>query len=170
MSPKKRERMLNVRITEKQYEQLQEEAASRDCYLSELVREKISGKIGGENSQGKRWQLAREAVRRIYSLSRLAVEEIWLYGSVARGEASPASDIDLLIVIEASKKKRRKYRRQIYERLMELEWEHEIHFSLQIFTARMWKDKRVKSFRREVKQTGIRFQKKAGTVIATSAA
>jgi uncharacterized protein len=32
----------------------------------------------------------------------LGVEEIWVYGSVARGEAGPHSDVDLLVVASGS--------------------------------------------------------------------
>lgn len=39
----------------------------------------------------------REAVERL--VAALAPEEVWLFGSWARGEAGPDSDVDLLVVV-----------------------------------------------------------------------
>lgn len=41
----------------------------------------------------------REAVRRLVAL-RSGIAAVWLFGSLARGDATPRSDADLLIVLD----------------------------------------------------------------------
>ena len=43
----------------------------------------------------------RDAARQL-GIAHPEIEEVWLFGSVARGEAVPGSDADLLVVLESS--------------------------------------------------------------------
>lgn len=168
----KRETMLTVRLTEDEHEQLKSEAKEEGVYLSELARNRmVGGEQAGEEPQRIRWKLAREAVSRFMAIDDLPLEELWLYGSVARGDAMPDSDIDFLVVLDIEKDQRREWRRRLFERVMDLEWEHHVHFSLQIHTPEMWETQKTTAYGGEVRRDGIRFEKQDDqTITRTSAA
>jgi hypothetical protein len=42
------------------------------------------------------------------AIRRLGVAKLWLYGSVARGDATKASDVDLLVDLEPSADRKRR--------------------------------------------------------------
>lgn len=66
-----------------------------------------------------------------------------LYGSEARGEAGPDSDIDLLILVPNEfKKDYNKIRMDIYDHLFELELENDIIISPLIILKEMWLSKK----------------------------
>jgi len=163
--------MLNVRVDEEKYNQIKEEAERAEVSVSEVVRRLLGEALsGGGEPQKLRWKLARRAIELILSDSELPLDELWLYGSVARGEAASTSDIDLLLVLDVEASQRLKWRRHVFERLMELEWEHRVHFSLQVLTTAAWEGQAGGSFREEVEETGIRFRKRKDKEIVAAVA
>src|ERR1043166_6547492 len=69
---------------------------------------------------------ARRALKKAYG-DRLA--KIILYGSYARGEQTPESDIDLLVVLKDEPLDRRKERHAIHESIYPLELQYNISIS-----------------------------------------
>ena len=170
MSKPKR-RMLNVRLDDEEYGRIEEEAERTGASVSDVVRRLLDEALSGEGEPQKlRWKLARRAIELVLADTDLPLAELWLYGSVARGEATATSDIDLLLVLDVEASKRLKWRRRLFEQLMELEWEHGVHFSLQVLTMEAWEEQAGGSFREEVEETGIRFRKRKDKEIVAAVA
>jgi predicted nucleotidyltransferase len=49
----------------------------------------------------RRWDALLESIREVLAKRGPAVSAAWLYGSVARGEDSPASDLDIAILVRS---------------------------------------------------------------------
>lgn len=154
-----RERMVTVRLTEDEHRRIQREAKQADVSLSEWIRRKLSAeRAPGVEPHRKRWKLARTIAARFTSMDGLPLEELWLYGSVARGDAGPGSDIDFLVVLDVERDRRLGWLDRLYEEVMELEWESGVRVSLQVYTVEMWERQRTTSYGREVRRDGIRFR------------
>lgn len=81
------------------------------------------------------------------------VREVILYGSVARGEADAASDVDLLVVWDDAVGLGRGL---IQDLAHEVYRDHRIHLSVMTVDHATWQDKADWSFYRTVRQEGIR--------------
>lgn len=80
--------------------------------------------------EGKRWERLLGTVRDVLGQHGGDVSAAWLYGSVARGEDTPESDLDVaLLVAEPAVTDR------VREDLMPVEDEHHVHISLTGLTA-----------------------------------
>jgi uncharacterized protein len=69
-------------------------------------------------------------------LNRFGVNSIIIYGSVARGEAEPESDTDLLIL--TAKSMNRWERRQITDEIFEINLDYGTNFSGLVMDAEAW--------------------------------
>jgi predicted nucleotidyltransferase len=78
-----------------------------------------------------RWDGLLTSIREALERQGAAVSAAWLYGSVARGEDSPASDLDVALVVRSQAVADR-----IREELMPLEDAQQIRISLTALTAK----------------------------------
>lgn len=78
-----------------------------------------------------RWDALMSAIRDVLARHGAAVSAAWLYGSVARGEDSPASDVDIALVVRSHA-----VADQVREALMPLEDAQQIRVSLTALTSR----------------------------------
>lgn len=81
------------------------------------------------------------------------VEQILLYGSVARGEADENSDVDLLVVWDGDAGTGRDL---VQDLAHEIHRERLVHLSAKVVDSDTWQDKAGWSFHRTVRQEGIR--------------
>lgn len=75
--------------------------------------------------EAQRWERLLAAVREVLDRHGTDVQAAWLYGSVARGEDTPESDLDIALVVASAA-----VTDVIREALMPIEDEHHIHISL----------------------------------------
>ncbi|WP_157266704.1 nucleotidyltransferase domain-containing protein [Azohydromonas aeria] len=80
--------------------------------------------------EAQRWERLLATVRDVLSVRGAGVEAAWLYGSVARGEDTPQSDLDIALLVAS-----REVTDQVREALMPVEDEHHVHVSLTGLTA-----------------------------------
>jgi predicted nucleotidyltransferase len=80
--------------------------------------------------EGRRWERLLATVRDVLGGYGSEVSAAWLYGSVARGEDTPESDLDLALLVTSADVTDR-----VREALMPVEDEHHIHISLTGLTA-----------------------------------
>lgn len=78
-----------------------------------------------------RWDGLLSSIRDVLERQGAAVSAAWLYGSVARGEDSPASDVDIALVVRSHA-----VADQVREALMPLEDAQQIRISLTALTAK----------------------------------
>lgn len=73
----------------------------RETYESVILRALAagSGRAEGAAREGPTWMVVAEVKRALQSLYGERFERLVVYGSVARGEATSRSDIDLLLVL-----------------------------------------------------------------------
>lgn len=76
-----------------------------------------------------RWEDLLEAIRTALRRHGAAVSAAWLYGSVARGEDAPASDLDIALVVRSQA-----VAEKIREELAALEDAQHVHLSLTALT------------------------------------
>jgi len=79
----------------------------------------------------RRWDALLESLREVLARRGTAVSAAWLYGSVARGEDSPASDLDVAALVRSHAVADR-----IREDLMPLEDAQQLHISLTALTPK----------------------------------
>ena len=79
----------------------------------------------------RRWDELMTSIREVLERHGVAVTAAWLYGSVARGEDSPASDVDIALVVRSHA-----VADQVREALMPLEDAQQIRISLTALTAK----------------------------------
>ena len=88
-------------------------------------------------------------------LSRIPDTTLLLYGSVARGEQTPESDYDILVLLHApiSRQRKAEIRGVIYE----LELRHNVVMSIMYYTVDEWNSPLVaiSPFRRSIEIDGI---------------
>jgi predicted nucleotidyltransferase len=88
-------------------------------------------------------------------LSRIPDATLLLYGSVARGEQTPESDYDILVLLHApiSRQQKAEIRGVIYE----LELQHNVVMSIMYYTEDEWNSPLVTTgpYRRNVETDGI---------------
>lgn len=77
----------------------------------------------------RRWDSVLESIREVLQRHGTAVSAAWLYGSVARGEDSSASDLDMAIVVRSQP-----VADQVREDLMPLEDAQQVRISLTALT------------------------------------
>ena len=82
------------------------------------------------HDEQRRWDELLKSIREVLEGHGAAVSAAWLYGSVARGEDSPASDLDIALVLRSQAAADR-----IREDLMPLEDAQHIRISLTALTA-----------------------------------
>lgn len=81
------------------------------------------------------------------------IEQVVLYGSVARGEATEGSDVDVLVVWDGAEDEGR----DLVQRLAhDLYRAHRVHLSAKVVDAGTWEDRQGWSFYRTVRKEGIR--------------
>lgn len=73
----------------------------------------------------QRWEHLLAMVREKLARPGAAVRAAWLYGSVARGEDTPRSDLDIALLVSSHE-----VADQVREDLMSLEDEQQVHFSV----------------------------------------
>ena len=78
-----------------------------------------------------RWDALMSAIREVLARHGAAVSAAWLYGSVARGDDSPASDVDIALVVRSHA-----VADQVREALMPLEDAQQIRVSLTALTSK----------------------------------
>jgi predicted nucleotidyltransferase len=78
----------------------------------------------------KRWERLLGALRAGLTKHGTDVQAAWLYGSVARGEDTPRSDLDIALLVVSAR-----VTDSVREELMPIEDEHHIHISLTGLTA-----------------------------------
>lgn len=78
-----------------------------------------------------RWDGLMSAIREVLERHGAAVSAAWLYGSVARGDDSPASDVDIALVVRSHA-----VADQVREALMPLEDAQQIRVSLTALTSK----------------------------------
>jgi predicted nucleotidyltransferase len=79
----------------------------------------------------QRWERLLEAVRELLAKRGAAVRAAWLYGSVARGEDTPRSDLDIALLVTSQA-----VADQVREDLMPLEDEQQVRISLTALTPK----------------------------------
>ena len=79
----------------------------------------------------RRWDGLMSSIREVLERHGGAVSAAWLYGSAARGEDSPASDVDIALLVRSHA-----VADQIREALMPLEDAQQIRISLTALTAK----------------------------------
>lgn len=79
----------------------------------------------------RRWEALLESIRAVLATRGPAVSAAWLYGSVARGEDSPASDLDIAVLVRSQT-----VADQVREDLMPLEDEQQLRISLTALTPK----------------------------------
>lgn len=79
----------------------------------------------------RRWDALLESIRAVLAKRGPAVSAAWLYGSVARGEDSPASDLDIAILVRSQS-----VADQVREDLMPLEDGQQLRISLTALTPK----------------------------------
>ena len=79
----------------------------------------------------RRWDALLNSIRDVLAKRGPAVSAAWLYGSVARGEDSPASDLDIAILVRSQS-----VADQVREDLMPLEDEQQLRISLTALTPK----------------------------------
>lgn len=78
-----------------------------------------------------RWDALMSAIRDVLARHGAAVSAAWLYGSVARGDDSPASDVDIALVVRSHA-----VADQVREALMPLEYAQHFRVSLTALTSK----------------------------------
>lgn len=79
----------------------------------------------------QRWERVLTAVRETLAKRGEAVRAAWLYGSVARGEDTPRSDLDIALLVSSQA-----VADQVREDLMPLEDEQQVRISLMALTPK----------------------------------
>ncbi len=80
--------------------------------------------------------------------------EVWLFGSEARGDARPDSNIDLLVLFNKPKVEDDD-RNKIYDITMPIEWDNGVAINTIMFSKSQW-ESRMTPFRDNVQTDGIR--------------
>ncbi len=101
----------------------------------------------------KRLAAAREFATRVSKLASL--QEIILFGSTARGQDHPDSDIDIALVLDvASRDELKKVRDNVADIKMDLLLDWEVVINCLYFTKVEWKDS-IEPIIRTIKQEGV---------------
>jgi predicted nucleotidyltransferase len=79
----------------------------------------------------RRWDALLESIREVLAKRGPAVSAAWLYGSVARGEDAPASDLDIAILVRSQT-----VADQVRQDLMPLEDGQQLRISLTALTPK----------------------------------
>jgi predicted nucleotidyltransferase len=77
-----------------------------------------------------------------------------LFGSRARDDANPASDWDILILLNKEKIKWSDHNTIAYP-LFELGWKHDQNFSVKLYTKKEWANRYFTPFYKNVEKEGI---------------
>ena len=75
--------------------------------------------------EAQRWERLLATIREVLERHGAGVQAAWLYGSVARGEDTPESDLDIALVVASAA-----VTDSVREALMPIEDEHHVHISL----------------------------------------
>jgi transcriptional regulator with XRE-family HTH domain len=123
-------------------------------YDFKIVISKLSSPAPAQTGHNKRLQTAIKTVETLKSTAGQALEKVILYGSVARGDDTGSSDIDLIAIFSTDPVSARKYREQVYKSLMDYLIKTDTELSLQVFSLQQWK-KSDSGFFRKAKQEGV---------------
>lgn len=99
-------------------------------------------------------RLAIEAAAKVLR-GRFPVEQVILFGSKARGEDQPESDIDLLVLVRG--RVTHELKRAMTHALFPLQLQHEVVLSLTVLAAEQWESGvyQVLPIRGEIERDGV---------------
>jgi predicted nucleotidyltransferase len=80
-----------------------------------------------------------EYVARIRDLFPGRILSVTLFGSRARGDADPESDVDLLLIVDAES---RPFRSQLWQIASDISLEHNLVISVRVFAQDRWAETR----------------------------
>jgi len=123
-------------------------------YDFKIVISKLASPAPAQKGHNKRLQTAIKAVETLKSTAGGSLEKAILYGSVARGDDTENSDIDLIAIFNTDPVSARKYREKVYKNLMDYLLKTDTELSLQVFSVQQWK-KSDSDFFKKAKQEGV---------------
>lgn len=133
---------------------------SRNDALRDAVRFLIENKKLKKTDEKQRLQIELHAIARVVAAILLnkygtAISQIVLFGSVAKGEVSEESDVDLLIIVKNGDRLR--WRRRFIEEIVPLAYRIDHYISMKTFTKKEYKSlvDRGSLFIKEVLNHGI---------------
>jgi len=99
-------------------------------------------------------QAVAEFCRRLVQLDDIRATRVWLFGSKARGDFGPDSDIDVLVVLEAADWKRKE---QIHMTDSRISLEYDVLLNTHILSRERWAEmvRHQATLWREVQRDGV---------------
>ena len=102
--------------------------------------------------------LLKEVYKRCNSVFPYGLQDVFLYGSYARGDYDSDSDIDFLVTVDLSYSEIEKFRRKIAKISSELSLEYDILVSLHVHPLQQFKEySTVLPFYKNILKEGIRY-------------
>lgn len=107
-------------------------------------------------THGQLQEVLLEARHGLVAIFGDKLEKLWLYGSYARGEASPDSDIDVMALVNMSREELSTYRRQVSDFTSDIDLAHDVLLSVKLQDAEtFWRFAEAQPFYANVLKEGI---------------